>query len=68
MSTRAETGSALGVPWCCYIDPVAGECPAGADWTLILGPRPDDNTQSCEAHVGRLLGDDPLVGIERVTL
>lgn len=33
-------------------------CALDADWDIFYGPRPDDNTQSCQGHLGVLVPDD----------
>lgn len=37
-------------------------CAAPATWQIVFGPHPyDDYTESCDKHVGVLLGDAPLL-------
>ncbi len=40
---------------CCYLD-----CFKEAEWLIVHGDGPDDNTQSCTKHVGLLLTDAPI--------
>jgi len=42
---------------CCYIDPDQEHCKTTAEWIIYDGPRPDDYTEACTEHVGRLLSD-----------
>lgn len=43
---------------CCFIDPETQRpCECLAEWLIYDGPRHDDYTHACTAHVGALLTD-----------
>lgn len=46
--------------FCCYLGSPKGsyrECQQLAEWIIVHGPSPDDVTEACTKHVGRLLTD-----------
>ncbi len=46
---------------CCFIDPKTKVgCEEEAEWMIVTGHSPDDQTDSCTAHVGYLLVDKPF--------
>jgi hypothetical protein len=48
----------MNEPHCCYIDPETDRpCERAAEWSIYHGPRHDDYTHACTAHVGALLTD-----------
>jgi hypothetical protein len=46
---------------CCFIpnqdDPQNSRCPNNAEWRIVYGETPDDYTESCTEHVGKMLTD-----------
>jgi len=48
-------------PWCCDLN-----CKNEAVWTIYTDREAYGETDACESHVGRLLGDKDLYFIERV--
>ncbi len=46
---------------CCYIEPTTistgygSQCAMPAEWTIVFGDGPDDYTEACAEHVGKLL-------------
>lgn len=65
-------------PFCCFIPAENQEavktatreeiatlrCQQQVRWRLTFNASPDGQIDSCENHVGELLGDDPLIDIE----
>lgn len=47
---------------CCAVD-----CNESAEWELRDGPRPDNYTHACDAHVGALLSRDRAALLSTVT-
>lgn len=49
---------------CCYIDPETKKgCESEAEWMIVTGHSPDDQVDSCTAHVGYLLVDKPFIHV-----
>lgn len=46
---------------CCYLD-----CGNGAEWLIVHGDGPCDNTVSCTEHVGYMLTDAPMHNVSHL--